>query len=187
MIMLDEDVLFFQGAGGEGVPLRADMICIEVCEGAPADKELVRHAVTAVFHYFRHDLGRTWVTFGEFSVVLESVLKELGLNARIVCEEPAGELAPVDLEEIARESNMSELVFFSKLRPVVRSAAARVVSRNGQMPVLRFTRLRQSVKTIFGTRRWTPKCQLFQEELLGFLRATLMAEVRGERCILMVD
>lgn len=187
MIMLDEDVLFFQSTGGEGVPLRADMICIEVSHGDPADKELVQHAVTAVFHYFRHDLGRTWVTFGEFSMVLESVLKELGLNARIVCEQPGDKPGPVDLEEIARESNMSELVFFSKLRPVVHAAASRIGDRTEQPPVLRFTGLRRSVMAIFGTRRWTHRCQSFQEELLGFLRATLAAEVHGERCILVVD
>ena len=66
----------FQMATGESVPYSADMVALEV-GGVTIelfDAEFVRHATKAVFHYFKHELGRQTVSVGEFAGALEKVL-----------------------------------------------------------------------------------------------------------------
>jgi hypothetical protein len=185
MILLDEGTLFFATPGGETLPLKADMIQIEISSQDASFKELVDNAIVAVFHYFKHDLGRTVVTFGEFSLALEQVLRTLGVNAEVVCEEtPDGN--EIDLRRIAGRSYMNELVFFTQLRPAIRSAMEAVKPGAGDPVFLRFRGLRQCIKMICGVTRWNARCAELQREILEYINASVVAEAHGRRCILMV-
>src|SRR2546423_11895525 len=77
MIALSSDCLLFELASGESLPMSPDMIAVElVGEGtAPYDQEFVSHAASAVFYYFKHELGRASVSLGEFAEALEKVLQ----------------------------------------------------------------------------------------------------------------
>ena len=46
------------------------------------DPEFVHHATKAVFHYFKHELGRQTVTAGEFAGALEKVLRGFAVTAQ---------------------------------------------------------------------------------------------------------
>src|ERR1041385_4371450 len=83
MIALAYDCLLFKMSGGQSVPLSAEMISVELMGGTPVgfDDEFIRHASKAVFHYFKHDLGRETVTVGEFASALEKVLRGFALAA----------------------------------------------------------------------------------------------------------
>ncbi|HWH70149.1 MAG TPA: hypothetical protein VNT26_12245, partial [Candidatus Sulfotelmatobacter sp.] len=64
MITLAADCMLFRLAGGESIPFSAEMISVELM-GETAqwfDPEFVRHAANAVFHYFKHELGRQSVS-----------------------------------------------------------------------------------------------------------------------------
>lgn len=84
MILLAHDFLFFRLANGESVPLRPEMIRFEVSGDADSilDAEIVNHTAAAVFHYFKHELGRDSVSLGEFAMALEKVLRGFELAAR---------------------------------------------------------------------------------------------------------
>ena len=60
MITLAADCLLVEMATGESIPFSADMACVELAGGTAElfDEEFVRHAARAVFHYFKHELGR---------------------------------------------------------------------------------------------------------------------------------
>src|SRR5215472_11736738 len=125
MIALASDCLVFRLATGENIPFSAEMISVELI-GETAelfDPDFVSHAAGAVFHYFKHDLGRQMVTVGEFTEALERVLRGFGLPVPPVEEEP--ESAPLtieaDLQQLARESGEGcELIFFPRLRAELR-------------------------------------------------------------------
>src|SRR6516162_2615935 len=129
MIALSSDCLLFQTTNGESIPFSAEMISIELSgEGVGGfDPEFLKHAASAVFHYFKNDLGRVTVTVGEFASALEKVLRGFGLQAQ-----PAQPSAPMsshvprrilksDLRQLACESGKGfELFFFPRLRDEMR-------------------------------------------------------------------
>ena len=96
MIALAYDCLLFQTSNGESIPFSAEMISVELTgEGIGAfDPEFLKHAASAVFHYFKHDLGRVTVTVGEFAGALEKVLRGFGLQSE--ADEQNGEHAGED-------------------------------------------------------------------------------------------
>ena len=203
MILLAEDCLVFETASGEGVPFSAEMISVELIgdtEGA-FDPDFVRHAAAAVFHYFRNELGRTTVTVAEFTEALEKVLRGTplvkpdvvaspiaplppepspGLTAPPVYAEMAG-VVPSDLSLLAGETGEGgELLFFPRLRDELRA-------RLRQTPqVLCFQGLRPCVKQLVGTRRWSPRCQILQDQIEEYLRHCVSQESAGATCSLMV-
>src|ERR1041385_3097949 len=81
MITLASDCLLFQLANGESVPFSAEMISVELTgdKSGMFDPHFVQHATNAVFHYFKHDLGRLTITVGEFAGALEKVLRGFGM------------------------------------------------------------------------------------------------------------
>jgi hypothetical protein len=107
MITLGMDCLLFQMHNGESVPLSAEMISIELSgeKSEHFDAHFVEHAAQAVFHYFKHDLGRTTVSVGEFAGALETVLR--GFSGHATSSEsaplPAGVLES-DLQLLASQS-----------------------------------------------------------------------------------
>jgi hypothetical protein len=182
MILLAHDCLFFELPNGDRVPLRSEMISIEISSDGPTalDPEMVAHATAAVFHYFKHDLERLTVTVDEFSSALERVLR------RLVRLWSGNSTAPLDewwadLDSLALEAEGSELAFFTRLRQELRGGLAVAPA------VLRFRGLQGCVKQLTGARRWTVRCRNLRDAIVDYLRRCLAVEAGEKHCSLVVD
>jgi len=185
MITLASGCMLFELASGESIPFSAEMISIEVVgEGTSGlDPDLIQHAASSVFHYFKHDLARQTVSVGEFAEALERVLRKLGFQVDSSQPSPAPEPSGgADLGRLARESgDARELLFFPRLRHELRLQLR-------QSPrVVRFCGLRGCVKHLAGARRWSPRCQSLHDQIVIFLRECLGAEPCETRCTLVVE
>lgn len=187
MILLANDCLLFRLASGESVPLRPEMISFEVCDSENSknsilEAEIVNHAAAAVFHYFKHELGRDWVSMGEFTLTLEKVLRGLEMSASAATSLlPNRHALETDLQRLANESGSNELFFFSGLRRELRE-------RLRQSPaLLRFHGLRSCVKQLSGSRRWSIRCQNLRDQIVEYLRDCLKAEASDKACSLRVE
>jgi hypothetical protein len=185
MITLASDNLLFQLANGESVPFSAQMISLELSGGSSGnfDPHFVQHAANAVFHYFKHDLGRLTVTVGEFAGALEKVLQGFGLAAKLPkALQPKPRVLESDLRQLAFDSGRGcELFFFPRLRDELRCQLRR------EPRMVRFRGLRGCVKQLTGARRWSPRCQSMRDHIIEFLRQCLSADAREQECALMVD
>jgi hypothetical protein len=185
MIALATDHLIFQLTNGESIPCSAGMITIEIVGNTEGliDPEMLRHAAASVFHYFKAELKRDSVTVGEFALALEKVLRNFGLTLYADESQPfAGKILEADLARLARESDASlELFFFPRLRDELR-AHLRESPR-----LLRFRGLRGCVKHLAGAERWSGRCELIQDQIIGFLRECLTAEAEQNGCALLVE
>ncbi len=185
MIALASDFLYFEMATGESIPYSADMVSVEVDSDTAAlfDAEFVRHATKAVFHYFKHELGRQTVTLGEFAEALEKVLRGFAASAEPLASPQAlPGVLDCDLGRLADESGSGrELIFFPRLR-------AELQQRLKQSPrVLRFRGLRSCVKQLAGARRWNLRCQTLEREIVAYLRECLHAEPAPGELSLVVE
>ena len=185
MISLARDCLLFELACGESIPFSAEMISIEVMGDTASqfDPEVIQHAAASVFHYFKHDQARQTVTVAEFAEALEKVLRTLGFKVRPLDAEPGDSLATgADLRLLARESgDACELVFFPRLRDELRTQL-QVSPRR-----VRFRGLRACVKHLAGARRWSPRCDHLQEQIVRYLRGCLTTDARDAECLLVVE
>jgi hypothetical protein len=185
VITLASDCLLFELASGESVPCSADMVSVDL-EGDTADlfdPEFVRHAATAVFHYFKHELGRQTVSVGEFASALQRLLRGFAATAG---QSKDANLRPrvleSDLHRLARESGHGcELLFFARLRVELQQHMQRAPR------VLRFRGLRGCVKQLTGARRWSPRCQHLEGEIVAYLRQCLSAAPAPEEFALVVE
>ena len=185
MISLSRDCLLFELTSGESIPFSAEMISIEVMGDTALqfDPEVIQHAAASVFHYFKHDQARQTVTVAEFAEALEKVLRTLGFKVRSADEAPgATPTAGADLRLLARESgDACELVFFPRLRHELRTQLQASPRR------VRFRGLRACVKHLAGARRWSPRCDHLQEQIVRYLRGCLSSENRQTGCLLVVE
>jgi hypothetical protein len=184
MIALHSECLLFQFANGESVPCSADMICVEVIGNSTVlDPEMLRHATASVFHYFKTELERQTVTVGEFAGALEKVLRRLGFTIRAgAIESASSEVIEADLRLLAREfGENAELFFFPRLRDELRFQLRQ------SHRVLRFRGLRGCAKQLTGARRWSYRCERMQEQIVGYLRGCLTAEINQADCALVVE
>ena len=183
MIQLKADCLIFQTASGEQIPCSAELVTIELIgEAAKSlDPDIVRNASAAVLHYFKNELGRNFVSVGEFSQALEGVLRGFGLTVMPPEKKSQIRVVESDLRELACASGKGfELFFFVHLREEIRQ-------RLNQSPqLIRFRGLRGCVKQIVGARRWSGRCQLLNDQIVDYLRTCLTVEPRKEDCALMV-
>ncbi len=185
MITLAADCLLFELATGESIPYSADMVSVELGVGTTDlfDAEFVRHATKAVFHYFKHELGRQTVSVGEFAGALEKVLRGFAATAQPAAPPAAGaRVLESDLCRLALESGPGrELVFFPRLR-------AELQQHLRQAPrMLRFRGLRGCVKQLTGAQRWSPRCQMLEGEIVAYLRQCLSAEPAPVEVALLVE
>jgi hypothetical protein len=187
MIQLNSDYLIFRTSDGENIPCSAELVTIELIgeSAAKLDPELVHNASAAVLHYFKDELGKVFVTVGEFSLALERVLRGLGL--KVVSDEPQAEAAETaepteaDLLEVASAAGKGfELLFFCQLRDELREQLKK------SPELVRFKGLRGCVKELTGARRWTPRCQTLNDQIVEFLRNSLSAEKHRASCGLVV-
>jgi hypothetical protein len=193
MIALAYDCLLFETSSGESIPFSAEMISVELTDdGIGAfDPEFLKHAASAVFHYFKNDLGRISVTVGEFAGALEKVLRGFGLQSE--SDEQNGELPKEqnsperrvlksDLRLLACESGKGfELFFFPRLRDELRQQLLL------DPEVLHFRGLRSCVKQLTGARRWSRRCQTLQDQIVEFLRNCFTTEAIQPSCALLVE
>jgi len=184
MIALRSDCLMFQTPTGESMPFSAEMISAELLgdKAQIFDAEFVRHAAKAVFHYFRHELGRQTVSVGEFAMALEKVLRGFALASLPWEQETAPALLESDLRRLAGDSGTGcELLFFPRLRAELRRHIQ-------QAPrVVRFSGLRGCVKQLIGARRWNFRCRQLEESIVEYLRLCLSAEAGPSKISLMVE
>ena len=185
MIALASDCLLFETSSGESVPFSAEMISVELTdEGIGVfDPEFLKHAASAVFHYFKHDLGRITVTVGEFAGALEKVLRGFGLESQPATKNDAERrVVNSDLRRLACESGKGfELFFFPRLRDELRHQLSQ------EPQVLRFRGLRSCVKQLTGARRWSPRCQTLQDQIVEFLRNCFTSDASQPSCALLVE
>ena len=183
MITLAWDCLMFQMATGESVPFTAEMISVEL-SGDKADSfdpEFVKHATNAVFHYFKHELGRETITVGEFAGALERVLRGFDFLPDTTMPVERRVLES-DLQKLASESGEGwELFFFLRLRDELRSQLRQAPE------MVRFRGLRGCVKKLTGARRWCPRCRTLHDQIVDFLRHCLSAESSRKECALLVE
>lgn len=185
MILLACDCLLFELPSGETVPFSAEMISVEISNGAGGmlEQDFVEHAAASVFHYFKHDLGRKTVSVAEFASAFESVLNGLGLKltAGRLTTTTVGK-ATKDLRLLAHDAGYTcELGFFPLLRGAVRDQF------QSSPRLVRFHGLRGCVKRLAGAQRWSPRCETLRDQIMEFLRRTLSVEAAGGPCALMVE
>jgi hypothetical protein len=185
MITLAADCLLFEIAAGESIPYSADMIAVELGGDTAErfDSEFVRHATKAVFHYFKHELGRQAVSLGEFARALEKVLGGFAATTQLSAESDSWpRVQEFDLCRLADESGPGrELFFFPRLRAELQRGLR-------QAPrLLRFRGLRGCVKQLTGARRWGPRCQDLEGDIVAYLRQCLRAESAPEEFALVVE
>jgi len=183
MILLAHDFLLFRLADGESIPLKPEMISFEVSAdaGSCLDAEMVNQAAAAVFHYFKHELGRDSVSMGEFTITLERVLRGFALSARAQGARRPNQHAPeADLQQLADAACGSELIFFSDLRRELRAQLRESPA------MLRFHGLRCCVKQLSGAQRWSSRCQNLRDQIVEYLRGCLKAEAGSKPCALVV-
>jgi hypothetical protein len=185
MIALAYDCLLFETSSGESIPFSAEMISVELSgDGIGVfDPEFLKHAASAVFHYFKHDLGRVTVTVGEFAGALEKVLRGFGLQSEPETQNSAQRrVLKSDLRRLACESGKGfELFFFPRLRDELRQQLLR------SPEVLHFRGLRSCVKQLTGARRWSPRCQSLHDQIVEFLRNCFTTEASQPNCALLVE
>ena len=108
MIWLGSEYLMFQMPSGESVAFSSEAIAVEIVDETDGDLDptMVKQAANAVYHYFKHELGRQTVTVGEFAKAMEKALD--GFEISIVSNQrqrtPAPAVAESDLCQIARDS-----------------------------------------------------------------------------------
>jgi len=153
------------------------------------EPHIVENAAAAVLHYFREELHKESVTLNEFTQALETALRGLGIN--VTCDnatpmtaalESPRVLRQADLRKLAAEAGKEfELGFFPRLRDTVRQTMSE------QPTQVRFSGLRSCVKQLSGARRWCPRCQTLQDQIVEYLRHCFVQEQPATPCELMVS
>ena len=186
MIWLGSEYLMFQMPSGESVAFSSDAIAVEIVDETEGElnTQMVKQAANAVYHYFKHELGRQTVTVGEFARAMEKALD--GFEISIVSAKQASRVprrvAEADLHQIARDSGRAfELTFFPKLRDALKTQLV------GTPSVVRFTGLRSCVKELTGAKRWSARCSAMEEQIVGYVRECLNADAAEAGCTLVVD
>ncbi|HOX56121.1 MAG TPA: hypothetical protein P5205_04845 [Candidatus Paceibacterota bacterium] len=185
MIAFSSDCLLFEMANGECIPCSADTVGVQLASDAGGlfDSEFVQQATKAVFHYFKHELGRQSVSASEFARALEKVLRGFAATAQVPPPpKSASNVLESDLCRLAHESGQGrELFFFPRLR-------AELQRHLQQSPrALRFHGLRGCVKHLAGARRWSRRCRTLEGEIVAYLRECLSAQPGPAEVALVVE
>jgi hypothetical protein len=79
------DYLIFEQPGGNKISLSLTSLQAEFIKSSSGliDSDALRSATEAVFYYFKLELERETVTFGEFALALEKSLMALGLTLSV--------------------------------------------------------------------------------------------------------
>jgi hypothetical protein len=185
VITLAADCLLLELATGECIPYSADMISVELAGSTTElfDSEFVRDATKAVFHYFKHELGRQRVSLVEFEGALQKVLRNFAATAQLSAPpDSSRRVMEYDLRWLALESGQGlELCFFPRLRAELQ----RYLQQSPR--VLRLRGLRGCVKQLTGAQRWNRRCRTLEAEIVNYLRGCLIAEPALTEFALLVE
>lgn len=181
MILLRRDHLMFTLPNGESVPCSAQDVTVELIGEAVSriEPHMIQEAATAVMHYFREELGKTFITVGEFACQLARVLRNFGLkvSAPENLETAASATRELDLRILAQAFGVScELFFFREVRHELRRR-----SGDSQEGGIRVVGLRPCVKLLLGASRWSDRCQRLNDEIVSFLRECYAESYAGKR------
>jgi len=183
VIQLHHDYLLFQTGAGESIPCSAEQVTLELIGeyASVINPVLLQQAAAAVLHYFKHDLGREQVTVAEFSGALERILKHFGFSVTSDADVALSPIEASDLRELISEIDKGfELAFFPRLRAELEAkltATPRMVAFNG---------LRGCVKELLGAKRWCPRCQTLNDQIVEYLRNCLSLDDRAASCGLVI-
>ncbi len=175
MIQLRSDCLIVQTQSGECIPCSAEIVTIELIGNAvkSLDPVIIQQASAAVLHYFKHELGKVYVSVAEFSCALERVLTQLKVSIDQDDDQTAELTFPVarnlcaDLKEIAEASCPGvgfEILFYSRLREDLQLLLA------SSPQVLRLEGLKSCVKYLAGAKRWSRRCDCISDEIVEYIR-----------------
>jgi len=186
MIALSSDYLLFELATGENVPFSAEMISVELVDAKDGgfDEQFVQEAAKGVFHYFKHEMGCETITVGEFAAALEKVLRGLSpkFPRRAQWGRTGAHVTESDLGRLAAESGAGcELFFF----PLLREEMRRQLQQTPRL--LRFRGLRECVMKLTGARRWSQPCSALADQIVGYLRQCLTADVKRDELAMLVE
>ncbi|MGC8743945.1 MAG: hypothetical protein ACP5T0_08705 [Verrucomicrobiia bacterium] len=164
--------------------------------GSLPDRELITQAISAVVHYIKTDLKIDTISAKDFSTMLEAVLEGFGFNVKTKVKNGSSKLEPklqtreqkenttdvVNLQQVAEEVGCGyELFFFDRLRQTVLESMLK------SPRVLYLYGLRDCVKHLVGTRKWTPRCQSLCEEIVHFTRSEFQQACNSNtRCALLI-
>jgi hypothetical protein len=183
MIQLHHDYLLFQTSAGESIPCSAQQVTLELIGeyASVINPILLQQAAAAVLHHFKHDLGREQVTIAEFSAALERILKHFGFAVSSDAEVCVSPIEASDLRDLVSATDKSfELAFFALLRAELQAkltTTPRMIAFNG---------LRGCVKQLLGAKRWSPRCQTLNDQIVEYLRNCLSTDERGASCGLVI-
>lgn len=185
MIQLHTDCLVFKTSSGECIPCKAEDMTIELLGDAAYELEsqMVEEAAAAVLYYFKEEQSRTTVTVAEFTEALERILRGFGHKVIPAHDEsaPAVPHAETDLTDLAMKmSEGLEMVFFCALRNRIHATL------HGEAQALRVRGLRDCVKQLTGAKRWSPRCQKLNDQIVDHLRQLIATRRSGAKFTLMI-
>lgn len=186
MIWLNSDYLMFQMPSGESVAFSSEAIAVEIVDEADGeiDSEMVKQAANAVYHYFKHELGRQMVTVGEFAQAMEKALDgfEISILSTGKAKPDRGSVVESDLCDIAHDSGDAlELCFFPRLRDALRAHMV------GAPNVVRLRGLRGCVKHLTGAKRWSLRCRRLEDQIVSYVRECVSMDAESPHCTLVMD
>jgi hypothetical protein len=185
MITPASDCLFFEMEGGESLPFSAEMISVELSgdDAELFDPQFLKEATSAVFHYFKSELGQQTITVAEFAGALEKVLRGFEIKKPSFTPSPGYPgVIESDLSRLANEAAQGcELIFFPRLREELRQHIGRAPR------LVRFRGLRGCVKQLAGTRRWCGRCRTLHDQIVDYLRTCLQTDPNPGQTAMLVD
>ena len=181
MIQLHTDCLVFETSDGEAIPCSAQDVTVELLGDAAHELEpmLVTEAAEAVLYHFKVDLNRNSVSVGEFTLALERILRGFGFKVEAGdCDTDAAETNLHDLAHQAGEG--LEMVFFCTLRDQIHA------DLHGKPELLRVKGLREAVKKLTGAKKWSPRCQKLNDQIVDYLRHIVSQHQQQAKLTLMI-
>ncbi|HIG80085.1 MAG TPA: hypothetical protein EYQ62_00220 [Verrucomicrobiales bacterium] len=180
MIQLHTDCLVFETSDGEAIPCSAQDVTVELLGDAAyeLDPFMVTEAAEAVLFHFKVDLNRSSVSVGEFTLALERILRGFGFKVVAAGDDDAAETNLHDLAHQAGEG--LEMVFFCTLRDQIHA------DLHGKPELLRVKGLREAVKKLTGAKKWSPRCQKLNDQIVDYLRHIVSKHQQKAKLTLMI-
>jgi hypothetical protein len=185
MIQLHTDCLVFETSDGESIPCSAQDVTVELLGDAALELEphMVTEAAEAVLFHFKVDLGRASVTVGEFTMALEVILRGFGYKIVAADDDRKSDdgTAETNLHDLAHQAGEGlEMVFFCTLRDQIHA------DLHGKPELLRVKGLREAVKKLTGAKKWSPRCQKLNDQIVDYLRHIVSKHQQQAKLTLMI-
>jgi hypothetical protein len=183
MIQLHTDCLVFETSDGEAIPCSAQDVTVELLGDAAheLDPFMVTEAAEAVLFHFKVDLNRNSVSVGEFTLALERILRGFGFKVMAADDEITDAAAETNLHDLAHQAGEGlEMVFFCTLRDQIHA------DLHGKPELLRVKGLREAVKKLTGAKKWSPRCQKLNDQIVDYLRHIVSKHQQQAKLTLMI-